>query len=317
MKLDARGSIHFLLFHASNVMALLVSQKFLGAADGTLPYRGVVFKKPLRMGNMIGETTAPPQLCPHCANSIAADAKKCPYCAAELAAEFDPPSWLNRNESLSDPGRGSDRKKKFAIPSKFIWPAAMLVAVVAAFVGGFYLQRREISVLLQANQQQLKAKDVVIEGQQAQLAKVQQQLTEGANQLSAMQAKLAENEKALSAAQQRLSVASRDAANANAARAAAATRRVTSRAPAASSTHSTAQPVSARRTSEPGVYETTQATTVYDNPSSAGRVISQIGPRTRINVVSSSGDWLEVRSNRGNPPGYVRADAARQIVRAN
>ena len=73
----------------------------------------------------------------------------------------------------------------------------------------------------------------------------------------------------------------------------------------------------ARRTAEPGVYETTQATSVYENPSSTARVISQIGRGTRINVVSSAGEWLEVRSNRGNPPGYVRSDDARLIGRVN
>jgi hypothetical protein len=36
-----------------------------------------------------------------------------------------------------------------------------------------------------------------------------------------------------------------------------------------------------------------------------------------INVVSSAGGWLEVRSKRGNPPGYVRSDDARLIDGAN
>jgi hypothetical protein len=94
-----------------------------------------------------------------------------------------------------------------------------------------------------------------------------------------------------------------------------AIRRTAARAPATPPPQ--AQPVAAQRTGEPGVYETTQATSVYENPSSAGRVISQIGRGTRINVVRSSGDWLEVRSNRGNPPGYVRTSDARLITRAN
>ncbi|HZA56243.1 MAG TPA: SH3 domain-containing protein, partial [Candidatus Udaeobacter sp.] len=84
----------------------------------------------------------------------------------------------------------------------------------------------------------------------------------------------------------------------------------------AGTTASVPQPV-ARRTAEPGVYETTRATSVYENPSSASRVISQISSGTRINVVSSAGGWLEVRSKRGNPPGYVRSDDARLTDRAN
>ncbi|HEX7233354.1 MAG TPA: SH3 domain-containing protein, partial [Candidatus Binatia bacterium] len=66
-----------------------------------------------------------------------------------------------------------------------------------------------------------------------------------------------------------------------------------------------------------GVYETVRETSVYDNPSPQGRVISQIRGGTRINVVSSGGNWLEVRSKHGNPPGYVRSDDARLVSRAN
>jgi len=263
---------------------------------------------------MIGESVASHQLCPQCANSIAADAAKCPYCTADLSSGVAPPQWLNRNETSSEPRLGVNRLKKFPISSKYIWPAAALAAVVAAFVAGFYLQRREVSLLVQTNQQQLRAKDQIIEGHQAQLAQVQQQLNESTTQLEAMKTKVEESQKALSATQQRLTVASRDASRSNAVRSATAratgSRTVTSAPPPI-------RPVSTTKTAATGVYETTQATTVYESPSSGGRVISQIGPRTRINVVGSSGDWLEVRSNRGNPPGYVRADAARQIVRAN
>src|SRR5207244_4988856 len=76
-------------------------------------------------------------------------------------------------------------------------------------------------------------------------------------------------------------------------------------------------PAAARRTAEPGVHEAIQATSVYEGPSSASRVISQIKRGTRINVVRPAGDWLEVRSKRGNPPGYVRSDDARPIGRAS
>ncbi len=68
---------------------------------------------------------------------------------------------------------------------------------------------------------------------------------------------------------------------------------------------------------EPGVYETTRATAVYEGSSSVSRVVSPITRGTRINVVSSAGDWLEVQSKRGNPPGYARSDDARLIGRAN
>jgi DNA-binding protein H-NS len=262
---------------------------------------------------MIGESTTPMQLCPYCANSIAADAAKCSYCQADLLSGIAP-KWLNRNEPSSEPRVGLTRQTEFPIPSKFIWAAGMLVVVLSAFFTGDYLKRRELSLLSQANQKQLQAKEEIIQSQQAQLAQVQQQLSANANQLSAMKNKLEESQKALSATQRRLSVASRDAGHSSASRSVAA-RRTASRAPA--TPPSPGQPVAARRTVQPGVYETTQATTVYENPSSAARAISQIGRGTRINVVRSSGDWLEVRSNRGNPPGFVRTNDARLIARAN
>ncbi len=262
---------------------------------------------------MSGESTTPTQLCPYCANSIAADATKCSYCTADLLSGIAP-KWLNRSEPSSQPRLGLNRMKKFPIPSKFIWAGTMLVVVLLAFFAGGYKQRSELSALSQANLKQLQVKEQIIQGQQAQLAQVQQQLSENANQLGAMQSKLDESQKAFSAAQQRLSVASREAGRSNAPRP-GAVRRTAARAPDPAA----ALPASpaARRTVEPGVYETTQATTLYENPSSAGRVISQIGRGTRINVVRSSGDWLEGRSNRGNPPGYVRSDAARLIAGAN
>jgi hypothetical protein len=262
---------------------------------------------------MIGESTTRTRLCPYCANSIEEDAAKCSYCKADLLSEIAP-KWLNRNEPSPEPRLGLNRNKKFPIPAKFIWSVTMLVVVLSAFVAGGYMQRSELSLLSQANQKQLQVKDQIIQGQQAQLAQVQQQLSENSNQLGEMKSKLEESQKALSATQQRLGVATREADRWNATRS-VAVRRTASRAP--DTPPSLAQPVAARRTVEPGVYETTQATTVYENPSSAARVISQIGRGTRINVVRSSGDWLEVRSNRGNPPGYVRSDDARLIGRAN
>ena len=262
---------------------------------------------------MIGESATPMQLCPYCANSIAADAAKCSYCKADLLSGMAP-KWLNRNQPSSEPRVGLNRRKKFPIPSKFIWSAGMLVVVLSAFFGGGYRQRRELSLLSQANQKQLQAKEEIIQSQQAQLAQVQQQLSENANQLGAMKSKLEESQKALAATQQRQSVASRDAGRSSASRPVAAGRTTS---PAPATPPSPSQPVATRRAVEPGVYETTQATTVYENPSSTARAISQIGRGTRINVVRSSGDWLEVRSNRGNPPGFVRTNDARLITRAN
>ena len=269
---------------------------------------------------MIGESTTRMRLCPYCANSIEEDAEKCSYCKADFLLHFVP-QWLKRDERPSEPRAGSDNHKRFPIPAKFIWPAAMLVTALSAFFAGGYMQGSRLSRPSEANLKQLQAKDQMIQSQEAQLAQTRQQLSESSNQLSEnsnqlaqIKTKLEESQKELALAQQRLKAATRRVDGLNANRS-ANVRRTAARAPDTAA--SLPQPVAARRTTVPGAYETTRATSVYENPSSAARVISQIGPGTRINVVNSTGDWLEVRSKRGNPPGYVRSDDARVIARTN
>ena len=262
---------------------------------------------------MSGDSTARMRLCPQCANSIAEDATDCRYCKADFSSQFAP-KWLKRGEPSQEPRISSDNHKRSSIPSKFIWPAVMLGVALIAFLAGGTLQRNQQSLSSQANLKQLEAKEQMIQTQEAQLAQTRQQLNENSQQLAEMKTKLEGNQKELSLAQQRLSVAARQADRPNATRSPAA-RRTVSSAPGAAA--SLPQPVAARRTATPGAYETTRATSVHENPSSTSRVISQISTGTRINVVSSAGDWLEVRSKHGNPPGYVRADDARVIGGTN
>jgi hypothetical protein len=253
------------------------------------------------------------RLCPQCANSIEEDATHCSYCKADLLSQFDP-QWLKRDEPLSEPRLGSNNNKRFAIPSKFIWMAAMLVMALIGFFAGGYIQRNQLLLSSQAKLKELQAKDQMIQSQEAQLAQTRQQLNENSNQLAEIKTKLEESQKELSAAQQRLRVTTREVDRLKASRSLAATR---TSSPAPRTAASLPVPVAARRMAEPGVYETTRATSVYESPSSASRVVSQISKGTRVNVASSAGDWLEVRSKRGNPPGYVRSDDARQVGRAN
>jgi len=263
--------------------------------------------------SLIGKSTTRTRLCPYCANSIAEDATNCSYCKADLLSQ-SVPQWLKRDEPLSEPRLGSDNNKRASIPSKFIWMAAMLAVTLIAFFAGGYIQRNQLLLSSHAHLKQLQAKDQMIQSQEAQLAQTRQQLNENSNQLAEIKTKLEESQKELSVTQQRLGVAVHEMDRLRASRSLAAAR-TPARAPDTAA--SLPAPVAARRTAEPGVYETTQATSVYESPSSASRVISQIGKGTRINVVSSAGDWLEVRSKHGNPPGYVRSDDARLIGRVN
>lgn len=260
---------------------------------------------------MIGKSTTQTRLCPHCANSIGEDAASCPYCKVDLSSQPAPP-WLNRDEPSSETRVGW-KGMKMPIPAKFIWPGALLLVALIAFFAGGYSQRSEQLLSSQANSKQLQAKDQMIQSQEAQLAQTRQQLNENSTQLAETKTKLEESEKELSATKQRLGAAARETARLNASRSVAATRTASRVPDAAASLPGPA----ARRTSDTGVYETTRDTTVYENPSPAARVITQIGKGTRINVVSAAGDWLEVRSKHGNPPGYVRSDEARPIARTN
>lgn len=250
---------------------------------------------------MIGASSARSRLCPHCANSVTEDAAECFYCKADLSSE-PAPQWLKRDESSSIPHTAATRRLP-SVPAKFLWPGALLIVALLAFFAGGYLSRGDQSVL-QANLKQLQAKDLMIQSQEGQLAQAKQKLEETANQLAEMKTKFEESRKEVSLAQQRLDAARQAAVNANRS---VASNRMASRAPAPSYP----QPAPARQSIGSGIYETTRPTSVHEDPSSSSRVISQIERGTRINVVGSTGGWLEVRSRRGNPPGYVRSDDAR------
>jgi hypothetical protein len=76
--------------------------------------------------------------------------------------------------------------------------------------------------------------------------------------------------------------------------------------PPASAARPSAPAVASRRAAEAGAYETVRATTVYEQPSASSRSVASIPPGTRVDVVSSTGSWLEVRSKSGKPPGFIR-----------
>jgi hypothetical protein len=254
---------------------------------------------------MVVNSAPQTRLCPYCANSIAEDAANCPYCKVDFSSQ-SAPKWLNRADPSPEPRPSADPKRS-AIPAKYIWMGAMLIIALSAFFAGGYMQGSEQSLSSQANLKQLQAKEQIIQNQETQLTQTRQQLNENSNQLAEMKTKLDENRKELLLTQQRLKVAARQPDRPNTNRSPAISR-TASRAPDAPAT--VPQPA-ARRTAATGVYETTRPTSVHEDPSSSSRVIAQIDKGTRINVASSAGGWLEVRSKHGNPPGYVRSDDAR------
>lgn len=68
-----------------------------------------------------------------------------------------------------------------------------------------------------------------------------------------------------------------------------------------------------RPAASPGTYQTIRPTRVFESPTVNGRIVARIDDGIRVNVVGSTGDWLEVRSRSGNPPGFIRRDDAVRV----
>ena len=60
-------------------------------------------------------------------------------------------------------------------------------------------------------------------------------------------------------------------------------------------------------------YETSRTTAVYQEPSEFSRKVATIAEGTIVTVVGSTGEWLQIRSKRGNPPGFVQRGDIRLV----
>jgi hypothetical protein len=130
-----------------------------------------------------------------------------------------------------------------------------------------------------------------------------------------LESKLDETRKALSAAQLKIKVAQRRADQAAAAPPAArsAARSVDAPPPQArekTAAKSATPASSAGRPAENGTYEIVRDTAVLEKPTVSAREVALIQPGTTVNVVGSQGEWLEIRSKHGKPPGYIRREDA-------
>lgn len=70
------------------------------------------------------------------------------------------------------------------------------------------------------------------------------------------------------------------------------------------------RPTDQNAAAQPRLYETVRSTAVFEEPSASSRKVSTIPSGIRVRVVGSTGDWLEVRSKEGRPPGFIRSDDA-------
>jgi hypothetical protein len=259
------------------------------------------------------------KLCPHCANSIGEDALKCPYCKADLAAATVP-EWPTREEEGIEVRRRSGMSKT-TMASKAILISGLVVFGMGVFLIGGQRERSESQSLLaeklrelKDKDEEIKDKDQTIQNLEKQLAQTRKEFAANATKLGELRAKVEETQKNLASTQQKLTRAAREAE-----RLAASKATPVAKAPprAAEPVASGSLPVGPRPTSEPGVYQTVRPTTVYEKPSGSSRVLSQISKGTRVNVVRSVGDWLEVRSRSNNPAGFIRWDDVVLVSRAN
>lgn len=251
------------------------------------------------------------RLCPHCANSIALDALTCPYCKADLIHSNEP-EWPKRDEETVLHA-GFIEKERLTVKSKAILILGLVVFALGVYLAGGNRERSDLGAVLAEQQRGLQEKDEKIQTLEAQLAQLRQEHQGSTGQIEELKAKLQESQRDLNTARTKLSEANRELDRVVTNRSATAQRSVT-RVPdqprAASSPR-------ARRAAEPGLYETMRPTSVYDQPAGSARIVNQIGKGTQVTVVRSIGDWLEIRSKHGNPPGYIRADDAILAGRSN
>ncbi len=270
--------------------------------------------------SLVAKALPQARLCPHCANSIDESATKCPYCKADLSAGKSP-EWPAREKGTT-PSTRPPRERRFLKTAIFVFALALVVfAVGAVFVGRslflptpddahFRLLLAEKDRQIEEKEQRLEEKERQIQELDQRVAELRKELEESSRQITQLRNELEENSRTLSAAQRKLNDTLRDVE-----------RPAVSPPPPSAKTlpRPTEPPPSAivRRNAEPGVYEALRPTAVYEEPSGSSRIVSKISRGTKVTVVRSVGEWLEVRSKHGNPPGFIRWDDAMFIGRAD
>lgn len=252
------------------------------------------------------------RLCPHCANSIGVDALTCPYCKADLIAS-DEPEWPDYEVEFDRPAVARE-KENLTVKSKVFLIFGLAVFALGVYLVGGKVEREDLRPALAEQQKALSEKDERIKNLESQLNELRRNNQGTSQQIEQFKGKLAQSENDLAAAQRKLTAANREIERLSTSRIASAPR------PAVRASEPTVAPVANTRLStaiEPRTYETVRSTPVYQEPAASARVIAQITRGTQITVVGSGGGWLEIRSKHGKPPGYIRADDAIFVSRAN
>ncbi len=197
------------------------------------------------------------------------------------------------------------------IPRTYVYILIVLIVIGAFLAGRSMLAPKADPVVaspsLEERARELEEKDRQIKGLDSQIAQLRKELEESSKKMEDLEARLKETTKTLSSTQQKLKIATRQGE-----------RSVTPEQPRDRVASRPVEPAPpSRRSAEAGSYEVIRATSVFEEPSESSRKVATINKGTKVNVVRSVGEWLEVRSKHGNPPGYIRRDDAMFTERRN
>ena len=223
------------------------------------------------------------------------------------------PQWPEQ-ETLDDRPPAVPEKERLTVRSKAILILGLLVFALGVYLVGGNVERQDLRPVMDEQQKALSERDDKIKSLESQLVELRKTSQGTTQQIEQLKAKLAQSEKDLTAVQRRLSAANQEMARVSANRVVPAPR------PAVrTSDPQPAPPPSTRSTSavQPRTYETVRSAQVYEEPANSSRVVEQIAKGTEITVVGSGKGWLEIRSKHGKPPGFIRADDALFVSRAN
>lgn len=128
----------------------------------------------------------------------------------------------------------------------------------------------------------LRQQEEKIRDMEDRVAKLQREIEESANKLASLQSGTDESVRSSRAPQRRVSNPRREES----------------------------RPADRNGSREPRLYETVRSTAVFEEPSANSRQVGTIPNGSLVRVVGSAGDWLEVRSKQGRPPGFIRSSDA-------
>lgn len=182
------------------------------------------------------------------------------------------------------------------------WTYVVIFALLAVVVvlAARALRGKKVDPAASPQAAESAKQDLRDESVAGEVAELRKQVEEMSGQIKELESRLAETNKALAAAQQKVRVAQKQADRP--APPPPPRERVAANGPPS--------PPAARRTAAAGSYEVVRDTAVLERPSSSAREVALVQRGTTVNVVGSQGDWLEVRSRYGKPPGYIRREDA-------